>query len=87
MRKTLSLPPWKLPGVVSQMDGLVGTTMRMYSILPLMARMKLGATVYQATAPSDAAMVDGVSYVLVDEAALAEMMELIDSGGDPATLS
>jgi hypothetical protein len=32
-------------------------------------------------------MVDGVSYVIADDEALAEMMAVIDAGGDPATLS
>lgn len=88
MRKALALPPWELPGVVKHMGGLVGTSMRMYSILPLMLRLKLagGVTMYQATVPSTTAMIDGVSYVVADDEALAQMMDLIDAGGDPATL-
>ena len=87
MDKMLANPPHKLPEVVSHMGGMLGTTMRMYSILPLMIRLKVGgATVYQATAPSTSAMEDGVSYEVTDTAALAEMMDLIDAGGDPATL-
>ena len=87
MRKALGLPPWKLPGVVGHMDGMLGTSMRMYSILPLMLRLKVGgATIYQATVPSETAMVDGVSYVVADEEALAQMMDVIDAGGDPAAL-
>lgn len=85
MDKALSLPPWKVPGLLRNMSGLLGTTMRMYNILPLMARLKLGgATIYQATVPSDAAMIDGVSYVIADEQALAQMMDVIKAGGDPA---
>lgn len=88
MNKALSLGPTKLPSVMRGMSGLLGTTMRCYSILPLMLRLKIGgATVYQATVPSEAAMVDGVSYVIADDAALAEMMDLIDAGGDPSTLN
>ena len=87
MDKMLANPPHKLPEVVSHMGGMLGTTMRMYTILPLMLRLKVGgATVYQATVPSTSAMEDGVSYEVTDEAALSEMMELIDAGGDPATL-
>ncbi len=86
MRKALALPPWEMPGVVGHMGGLVGTTMRMYSIMPLMLRLKLGggATIYQATVPSTTAMIDGISYVVADEEALARMMDVIDAGGDPA---
>ena len=29
------------------------------------------------------ATIDGVSYVIADEAALADMMRTIDAGGDP----
>ena len=87
MNKALSLGPTKLPSVMGGMDGMLGTTMRCYSILPLMARLKLGgATVYQATVPSTTAMVDGVSYVIADDEALSQMMDVIDAGGDPSTL-
>ena len=88
MGKTLSLSPLKMPGVVGHMDGLVSTSMRMYSLMPLMLRLKIGggATIYQATVPSTTAMVDGVSYVIADEEALSRMMEVIESGGDPATV-
>jgi LCP family protein required for cell wall assembly len=87
MRKALGLAPWKLPGVVGHMDGMLGTSMRMYSLLPLMLRLKVGgATIYQATVPSTTAMVDGISYVVADEEALAQMMDVIDAGGDPAAL-
>lgn len=88
MHKALALPPWKLPGLVGNMGGMLGTTMRMYSILPLLVRLKLGSpTIYQATVPSTTDMIDGVSYVIADEAGLAQMMKVIDAGGDPATLS
>lgn len=86
MRKMLTQSPLRLPQLGGAMDGLVGTTMRMYSILPLMARMGLGPTVYQATVPSTTAMVDGVSYVVADEDALARMMDVIDAGGDPSAV-
>ena len=69
------------------MGGMVGTSMRMYSILPLMLRLKMGEpTIYQATVPSTTAMIDGVSYVVADDAALAQMMDVIDAGGDPASM-
>lgn len=87
MRKALSLSPVRMPGLVGAMGGMVGTSMRSYSIFPLMLRLKLGgATVYQAMVPSTTAMVDGVSYVVADEEALARMMDVINAGGDPASL-
>ena len=88
MQKALSLSPTKLPGVVQHMSGMLGTSMRMYSILPLMLRMKVGgATIYQATVPSTTAMVDGISYVIADEQALSQMMDVINNGGDPAAVA
>lgn len=87
MHKVLSQPLWKMPGLVGHMGGMVGTSMRMYSILPLMLRLKMGEpTIYQATVPSTTAMIDGVSYVVADDAALAQMMDVIDAGGDPASM-
>ncbi len=88
MHEVLSLSPTQMPGVVGHMGGLVGTSMRSYSILPLMLRLKLArsVTIYQATVPSTTAMIDGVSYVVADDEALSQMMRVIDAGGDPATL-
>ena len=88
LKKILSLPVTEYPAVVKNMGGLVGTAMRMYSILPLMARLKLagGATVYQATLPSTTDTIDGVSYVIADEEALAQMMDAINAGRDPSAL-
>lgn len=88
MHEVLSLSPLQMPGVVGHMGGLVSTSMRTYSILPLMLRLKLArnVTIYQATVPSTTAMIDGVSYVVADEEALSQMMRVINAGGDPATL-
>ena len=87
MQKTLSRSPLKLPGVVKHMGDMLSTSMRMYSILPLAVRLKLGSpTIYQATVPSTTAMIDGVSYVIADEEALAQTMEVVNRGGDPAEL-
>ena len=88
MNKALGLSPTRLPGLMQHMGGMLGTSMRMYSILPLMLRLKVGgATIYQATVPSTTAMVDGVSYVVADEQALSQMMEVIENGGDPASVA
>ncbi|MBR3234639.1 MAG: LCP family protein [Atopobiaceae bacterium] len=88
MSEALALKPWDMPTLVKHMGGMVGTTMRMYSILPLMLRLKLGggATIYQCTLPSEPADVDGVSYVVANEEALARVIDVMDSGGDPATV-
>jgi hypothetical protein len=41
-------------------------------------------TVYQTSLPSTTEMVDGVSYVVVDQQATQQLMAVIDAGGDPA---
>ena len=43
-------------------------------------------TVYSGMVPSSTAMIDGISYVITDDAAWAEMMKVVDAGEDPAAL-
>ena len=86
MNRMLSLSPKKIPGALDQMGNLIGTDMRCYNLVPLFLRFKLAnPVVYSTSVPSDTEMVDGVSYVVADEAALANLMRTIDSGGDPGT--
>ena len=88
MSKILTLSPTALPGVVAHMGSLIGTSMRMYSLLPLMLRLKLAGspTVYSATLPSQPYEQDGISYVVVDRDGMARMMDIVNAGGDPSTL-
>ena len=86
MNRMLSLSPKRIPGALDQMGDLIGTDLRCYNLVPLFLRFKLAnPVVYSTSVPSDTAMVDGVSYVVADEAALASLMRTIDSGGDPGT--
>ena len=86
MNRMLSLSPKQIPGALEQMGNLIGTDMRCYNLVPLFLRFKLAnPVVYSTSVPSDTAMVDGVSYVVADEAALANLMRTIDAGGDPGT--
>lgn len=86
MNRMLSLSPRKIPGALDQMGNLIGTDLRCYNLVPLFLRFKLSnPVVYSTSVPSDTATVDGVSYVVADEAALANLMKTIDSGGDPGT--
>ena len=82
----LSLSPKKIPGALDQMGDLIGTDLRCYNLVPLFLRFKLASpVVYSTSVPSDTATIDGVSYVVADEAALASLMRVIDAGGDPGT--
>ena len=86
MNRMLSLSPKKIPGALDQMGDLIGTDMRCYDLVPLFLRFKLSnPVVYSTSVPSAPEMIDGVSYVVADEAALANLMRIIDSGGDPGT--
>lgn len=87
MHKALS-SPLRLPAVGRAMGGLLSTTMRCYNLIPLLLRFSVGEpTIYSASLPSTTAMIDGVSYVIVDPEETAQMMEVVDSGGDPSTVA
>jgi LCP family protein required for cell wall assembly len=86
--KIRTLPITELPAVAQSMGSLLSTTMRCYSILPLLVRMSMTTpTVYQASIPSTTQTIDGVSYVVVDSSALSQMMEVVNAGGDPSTVT
>lgn len=87
MNRLLSLSPTMIPGALEQMGNLVGTDLRCYNLVPLFLRFKLSSpTIYSASVPSTTAYVDGISYVVADDEALAAMMRVINAGGDPAAV-
>ncbi|MEE1044620.1 MAG: LCP family protein [Olegusella sp.] len=86
--KVRTLPPTQLPQVAASMGDLLDTSMRCYDIVPILVRMLAGGpTIYRASVPSTTEYVDGVSYVIADQAALAQMMATVDAGGDPSTVA
>ena len=86
--KIRTLPPTELPKVAASMGDFFDTSMRCYDIAPILVRMLAGGpTVYRASVPSTTEYVDGVSYVVADRAALAQMMAVVDAGGDPSTVT
>lgn len=88
MNRLLSLSPRELPGALKYVGDLVGTDLRCYDLVPLLLRFKLAnPTVYSTSVPSTTDTIDGVSYVIADEAALEQLMRTIDAGGDPGTPS
>ncbi len=64
----------------------VDTDMSLMDILGLAMQFKDGFTMYSAMVPSTTAYIDEVSYVICDETALAEMMKVVEAGGDPSTV-
>lgn len=89
INKVLSLPATALPGAIQNLAACVTTDFSVIDLVSLAQKFQAadGMTMYSGMAPSSTAMIDGVSYVITDEVAWTEMMTLVDSGGDPATLA
>ncbi len=86
INRLLSLSPREMPGALEYVGDLIGTDLRCYDLVPLFLRFKLAnPTIYSTSVPSTTEYVDGVSYVIADENALADMMRVINAGGDPGT--
>lgn len=86
--KVLSLPATELPGVIQKAAKCVSTDLNVNELYSLVMQVQ-GAgdlTVYSAMVPSTTAMIDGISYVVTDTYGLADMMEIVDAGGDPNTV-
>lgn len=87
MNRILSLSPNEIPGVFNQLGDLIGTDMRCYNLVPLFLRFKLGTPrVYSCTLPTTSAYVDEQWYEIVDDAAMAQVMQVVNAGGDPSVI-
>lgn len=87
MNRMLSLSPAEIPGALDRIGELVGTDLRCYNLVPLFLRLKFSnPTIYSCSVPSTAETIDGVSYVIADEAELARMMQVVNAGGDPSAM-
>ena len=86
--KVISLPVTDLLGVVSAGAECVSTDMSVQDIYGLATQFQsIGdITIYSCMVPSTTGYVDGVSYVFTDEDGLADIMEVIEAGGDPSTV-
>lgn len=85
VEKMRTLSPVDLAGVASQAGDVIDSSLHCYNLFPIALRMLAGSpTVYQTSLPSTTEMVDGVSYVVVDQQATQQLMAVIDAGGDPA---
>ena len=87
--KVLSLPVTELPGVIQSAARCVTTDLSVSDIIALAEQFKgEGAmTIYSAMVPSTTGFVDEVSYVFTDKTALAEMMRIVEEGGDPSGIT
>jgi len=89
VQKVLAMNPTEYPGLLMKVSECMTTDLSVQELLGLAQaftdepEMKM----YSAMVPSTTEEIDGVSYVITDEAAFAEMMKLIDSGKNPAKLN
>lgn len=84
MNRVLSLSPREMPHALEQLGALVGTDMRCYNLVPLFLRFKLAnPTVYSCSLPTTSDMLDGIWYEVADQAAMQELLRVVNSGGDP----
>lgn len=77
--------PTTIVPMIESLSDMVTTDLSMSDIIALANAMRGMDTqgIYSANVPSTTATIDGISYVLADEQALAEMMALVDAGEDP----
>ena len=87
--KVLALPVTELPGVIQAAAKCVTTDMKVNDIISLAQQFKDDGDLlmYSAMLPSVTGYVDGVSYVFADEDKVAEMMKVVDQGGDPSGIT
>ena len=87
MNRFLSLSPTEMPQALRQVGGLVGTDMRCYDLVPLLIRFKLAnPVVYSCALPTTSSYEDDLWYEILDKTAAAELMRVVDAGGDPSTV-
>ena len=88
MNRILSLSPREMPRALEELADMVGTDMRCYNLVPLFIRFKLfSPKVYSCAIPTTSEYVDGVWYENVDQVKMQELLRVVNSGGDPSTVS
>lgn len=88
VNQALELSPAQLPGVVEAAASCVTTDLTLTQILDLALQFRDegGLTIYSAMLPSFTQSIGGVSYVINDAEATAEMMALVEAGEDPSEI-
>ena len=82
--------PVAIANTVNSTASMVITDLSVSDIISLgtqMIGMNTDKDIYTAYVPSEGTEIDGQSYVIVDEDALAKMMKVIDAGDDPSSLN
>lgn len=88
VKKVFELPITELPGLIQSVSQCVVTDMSVFDIFSLVTQFRDAGnlTMYSAMTPSTAEYIDDISYVICNETALKEMMDIIERGEDPNTL-
>lgn len=78
-----------VPNLVSELSQCITTSMSVQDILTLANEMQGMNTeeIVSVGAPGTSQMIDGASYVVIDEAAWQEMMRQIEAGEDPTGIA
>ena len=82
--------PVAIANIVNSTASMVITDLSVSDIISLgtqMIGMNTDKDIYTAYVPSEGTEIDGQSYVIADEDALAKMMKVIDAGDDPSSLN
>ena len=82
--------PVAIANTVNSTASMVITDLSVSDIISLgtqMIGMNTDKDIYTAYVPSEGTEIDGQSYVIADEDALAKMMKVIDAGDDPSSLN
>ncbi len=84
--KVLKQPITQIPAVIEKASTCVTTDFSIADIISLAQQFKDEGdlVVYNAMVPSYTQMIGDVSYVINDAAMTAEMMEVVEAGGDPS---
>lgn len=88
--KVLALPVTDLPGVIQSAAKCVTTDLSVNDIISLAQEFKDSdgkMKMYSDMVPSYTGYENDISYVYTDQAALEQMMKVVEEGGDPKTVT
>ena len=86
VEKMLAMDPTEYPGLLMKISESMNTDFSVQELLGLAQAFtdEPELTMYSTIVPSTTAEMDGVSYVVADTAILADLMKVIDKGGNPS---
>lgn len=85
-KKALSLPLDQMPAAIRELAKCVSTDLGATDIVSLATQFTDNdgdLTIYSSMVPSTTTDINGISYVVADETGLANMMKIVEEGGDP----